>query len=121
MMEHTEAVKPETTIEMQVFDIISEQLNTDSLGVTDNLIFYGLSSLIAMRLGVLLQRRFNVNVKMGNIMKTPTIRAIASLIAKAKGSHLPVYEPRPFYPLMENQRGTGCQRTPVFEIKTHGG
>ena len=98
MMEHTEAVKPETTIEMQVFDIISEQLNTESLGVTDNLIFYGLSSLIAMRLGVLLQRRFNVNVKMGNIMKTPTIRAIASLIAKAKGSHLPVYEPRPFYP-----------------------
>ena len=105
MMDHTEAVKPETTIEMQVFDIISEQLNTESLGVTDNLIFYGLSSLIAMRLGVLLQRRFNVNVKMGNIMKTPTIRAIASLIAKAKGSHLPVYEPRPFYPLMENQRG----------------
>ena len=36
MMEHTEAVKPETTIEMQVFDIISEQLNTESLGVTDN-------------------------------------------------------------------------------------
>ena len=105
MMDHTEAVKPETTIEKQVFDIISEQLNTDSLGVTDNLIFYGLSSLIAMRLGVLLQRRFNVNVKMGNIMKTPTIRAIASLIAKAKDSHLPVYEPRPFYPLMENQRG----------------
>ena len=105
MMDHTEAVKPETTIEMQVFDIISEQLNTESLGVTDNLIFYGLSSLIAMRLGVLLQRCFNVNVKMGNIMKAPTIRAIASLIAKAKGSHLPVYEPRPFYPLMENQRG----------------
>ena len=105
MMDHTEAVKPETTMEKQVFDIISEQLNTESLGVTDNLIFYGLSSLIAMRLGVLLQRRFNVNVKMGNIMKAPTIRAIASLIAKAKGSHLPVYEPRPFYPLMENQRG----------------
>lgn len=105
MMDHTEAVKPETTIEKQVFDIISEQLNTGSLGVTDNLIFYGLSSLIAMRLGVLLQRCFNVNVKMGNIMKAPTIRAIASLIAKAKGSHLPVYEPRLFYPLMENQRG----------------
>ena len=105
MMEHAEAVKPETTIEKQVFDIISEQLNTGSLGVTDNLIFYGLSSLIAMRLGVLLQRRFNVNVKMGNIMKAPTIRAIASLITKAKGSLLPVYEPRPFYPLMENQRG----------------
>ena len=75
------------------------------MGVTDNLIFYGLSSLIAMRLGVLLQRCFNVNVKMGNIMKAPTIRAIASLIAKAKDSHLPVYEPRLFYPLMENQRG----------------
>ena len=27
------------------------------------------------------------------------------MIAKAKDSHLPVYEPRLFYPLMENQRG----------------
>ena len=104
-MNHAEVVKPETTMEELVFDITSEQLNTESMGVTDNLIFYGLSSLIAMRLGALLQRRFGINVKMGDIMKAPTIRSIASLLSKTKGNHLPVYEPRPYYPLMENQRG----------------
>ena len=104
-MDHAEVMKPETSMEKQVFDIVSEQLNTASMGVTDNLVFYGLSSLVAMRLCVILQRRFGTDVKMSDIMKTPTVRAIVSLLGKTKGSHLPVYEPQPFYPLMENQRG----------------
>ena len=102
---HAEIVKPETTMEKQVFVIVSELLNSASLGVTDNLFFYGLSSLIVMRLCVILQRRFDINIKMSDIMKAPTIRSIASLLTKAKGSYLPVYEPRPYYPLMENQLG----------------
>ena len=104
-MDHAEVVKPETSMEKQVFDIVSEQLNTASMGVTDNLVFYGLSSLIAMRLCVILQRHFGTEVKMSDIMKAPTVRAIVSLLGKTKGNHLPFYEPQPFYPLMENQRG----------------
>ena len=105
MINHTEVSKPETVMEKQVFDIVSEQLNAASIGVTDNLFFYGLSSLIAMRLCAIFQHRFDINIKMADLIKAPTIKAIASLLIKAKGNHLLVYEPRPYYPLMENQRG----------------
>ena len=104
-MDHVEVVRPETSMEKQVFDIVSEQLNTTSMGVTDNLISYGLSSLIAIRLCVILQHRFGTDVKMSDIMKAPTVREIVSLLGKATENHLPVYELRSIYPLMENQRG----------------
>ena len=80
-------------------------LKTTQIGVTDNLIYWGLSSLAAMRLSALLQKRFEVYVKMVEIMKQPTVRAIASLLSKASDSTLQVFEQRAFYPLMENQLG----------------
>ena len=98
-------VAPETEIEKQVLELITEQLKTTEIGVTDNLLHWGLSSLAAMRLSALLQRRFEVYVKIVEILKRPTVRAIASLLSHASDSSLPVYEPRLYYPLMENQRG----------------
>ena len=98
-------VAPETEMEKQVLELISKMLKSTQIGVTDNLLHWGLSSLAAMRLSALLQRRFEVYVKMVEIMKQPTVRAIASLLSKASDSSLPVYERRASYPLMENQRG----------------
>ena len=98
-------VAPETKMEKQVLELIAEMLKTTQIGVTDNLLHWGLSSLAAMRLSALLQRRFKVYVKMAEIMKRPTVRAIASLLSQAADSTLPVYEQRASYPLMENQRG----------------
>ena len=98
-------VAPETEMEKQVLELIAEMLKTTQIGVTDNLLHWGLSSLAAMRLSALLQRRFEVYVKIVEILKRPTVRAIASLLSHASDSSLPVYEPRPYYPLMENQRG----------------
>ena len=98
-------VAPETEMEKQVLELISKMLKTTQIGVTDNLLHWGLSSLAAMRLSALLQRRFEVYVKMAEIMNRPTVRAIASLLSKASDSILPVFKPRPYYPLMENQRG----------------
>ena len=106
VMNQSEVVEPETAMEKQVFDIVSEQLNTASLGFTDSLFFYGLSSLVAMRLSAILQRRFDINIKMSDIMKTPTIRAIAAkLETLGKTNSLHTFAPQSFYPLMENQRG----------------
>ena len=96
---------PETEMEKQVLDLIGEMLKTTQIGVTDNLLHWGLSSLAAMRLSALLQRRFEVYIKLVEIMKRPTVRAIASLLSQASGSSLPVYEKRASYPLMENQLG----------------
>ena len=98
-------VAPETEMEKQVLELIAEMLNTTQIGVTDNLFHWGLSSLAAMRLSALLQRRFKVYVKMVEIMKRPTVRAIASLLSQASDNSLTAYEQRVSYPLMENQRG----------------
>ena len=98
-------VAPETEIEEQVLELITEMLKTTKIGVTDNLLHWGLSSLAAMRLSALLHSRFGVYVKMAEIMKRPTVRAIASLLSQNSNSVLPVYERRASYPLMENQRG----------------
>jgi surfactin family lipopeptide synthetase A len=98
-------VAPETEMEKQVLELITDQLKTTEIGVTDNLLHWGLSSLAAMRLSALLQHHFEVYVKMAEIMKHPTVRAIASLLSQASDSTLPVYERRASYPLMENQRG----------------
>ena len=98
-------VAPETEAEKQVLELIAEMLKTTQIGVTDNLLHWGLSSLAAMRLSSLLQRRFEVYIKMAEIIKHPTVRAIASMLSKASGSSLPVFERRASYPMMENQRG----------------
>ena len=98
-------VAPKTEMEKQVLELIEEMLKTTQIGVTDNLLRWGLSSLAAMRLSALLQRRFKVYVKIVEILKHPTVRAIASLLSHASDSSLPVYEQRPYYPFMENQRG----------------
>ena len=98
-------VAPETEMEKQVLELITEILKATQIGVTDNLIHWGLSSLAAMRLSALLQKRFEVYVKMAEIMKHPSVRAIASLLSHASNSSLPVYERRDYYPLLENQQG----------------
>lgn len=98
-------VAPKTEMEKQVHELIAKMLKTTQIGVTDNLLHWGLSSLAAMRLSALLQKRFEVYVKMVEIMKQPTVRAIASLLSKASDSTLQVFEQRAFYPLMENQLG----------------
>ena len=98
-------VAPETEMEKQVLELVAKMLKTTQMGVTDNLLHWGLSSLAAMRLSSLLQRRFEVYVKLAEIMKRPTVRAIASLLSQASDCTLRIYERRASYPLMENQRG----------------
>ena len=106
LMNQTEVMKPDTTMERQVFDIVSEQLKTSQFGVTDNLVFHGLSSLSAMRLAFVLENRLCVKIRMADIMKMPTIRAIAAkLETSEKANSLHPFAPQTFYPLMENQRG----------------
>ena len=106
IMNQAEVVKPETAMEKQVYDIVSEQLKTSQFGVTDNLVFYGLSSLSAMRLAVILENQLYVRIRMADIMKMPTVRAIATKLETSEQTKsLQPYAPQKFYPLMENQRG----------------
>jgi len=102
----SEAVMPATAMEQQVYDIVSELLHSSHFGVTDNLVFYGLSSLPAMRLCVLLEKRLHASIRMADIMSQPTVRAIAARLATAVPANgLHPFERQDYYPLMENQRG----------------
>lgn len=106
LMNQTEVVKPDTTMERHVFDIVSEQLKTSQFGVTDNLVFHGLSSLSAMRLAFVLENRLCVKIRMADIMKMPTVRAVAAKLETSEQTNgLHPYAPQTFYPLMENQHG----------------
>ena len=98
-------VAPQTEKEKQVLELVTRMLNTTQIGVTDNLLYWGLSSLSAMRLSALIQHQLKGYIKMVDIMKRPTVRAIASLLSNNSDNALPVYEQRITYPLMENQRG----------------
>ena len=101
-------VMPENEQEQQIFDIACRILRHDQFGVTTNLVSVGLNSLSAMKLVATILQELNLQVKIADVMKQPTIRAIVAL---AYGSEqqseekLKPYEPRELYPLTENQRG----------------
>ena len=102
-----EIIAPETDTERQVLDIVKNTLKLEELGVTNNLVGLGLSSLAAMRLAAAIQQQMNASVKLSELMKEPTVRAVARLVDQGAGSGitLKATEPKDYYPLSENQKG----------------
>ncbi len=102
-----EIIAPETATESQVLDIVKSTLKLETLGVTNNLVGLGLSSLVAMRLAAALQQQMNAAVKLSDMMKDPTVRGLAHLVDQGAGNGvaLKAAEPKDYYPLSENQKG----------------
>ena len=103
----SEIILPETDEEKTVFELVKQILNIDEFGVTNNLVSLGLSSLAAMRLTAMIQKEMNVSIKMGDVMKAPTVRGIVSLTSAAVSDEtaLKAMPPLDFYPITESQRG----------------
>ena len=106
-----ELVLPETVTEEKLTVLASNLLETekDSLSVTANLVSYGMSSIGAMRLAALIHSEFGVSISVANMLKNPTIRAIAGIIDRGTQDsdevRITVHEKQPYYPITENQRG----------------
>ena len=101
-----EVVAPETKMEQDIFDIVSESLQMTDFGVTNDLIALGLSSLASMRLSATIKKRLGIQILMKDIMQHPTVREIASLAENAQETIvLKPYDKREWYPLNESQRG----------------
>ena len=103
-----ENISPETPVEQNIFDVVAEQLKTSGFGVTNNLVGLGLSSLMAMRLCASLQQRFGYVVKVADVMRKPTVRAIAAFVSDSSDGNsnaLKAYDKREVYPITGNQRG----------------
>ena len=79
-----EAAGPETETERVLYAIVSEILGTGGFGVTASLIELGLTSISVMGLSVLIDKRMNRRVAVGDILGAPTIRALAALMDGAE-------------------------------------
>lgn len=99
-----EIVAPTTPREEAMFNIVSELLKTDQFGVTNNLFSLGLTSMLAIKLSILLQKKLGLKVTTKDILSSPTIRQMAQL-SISEIEAVKEYEKREYYPLTENQKG----------------
>ncbi|MBP3720628.1 MAG: AMP-binding protein, partial [Clostridia bacterium] len=102
-----EIVPPETETEKALFEIAAGILGTEEFGVTTDLVALGLSSIGAMRLASETAQRLGMRVGTAEILKQPTIRAIAEAGAHENEGEtaLRPREKQEYYPITENQRG----------------
>ena len=79
-----DVVEPETGTERVLYALVSEILGTGGFGVTTNLTELGLSSISIMRLSALIDKKLNRHVPVGDIMRQPSIRALAAFLDEGK-------------------------------------
>jgi len=104
-----EIVPPQTILEKDLFAIVSDISQTDSFGVTTNLLSIGLTSLLAIRFSVRVKKDMDINLPTKDILKLKTIRLIAKLLTGEKQEAeiigIKNYPAQEYYPLTETQKG----------------
>ena len=99
-----EIVAPENEKEAKIFAIVSELLQTEEFGVTNNLFSLGMTSMLAIKLSILIQKQLKIKIATKDILSSPTIRQMARL-SGSEIKTVKAYEKREWYPLTENQKG----------------
>ena len=89
-MEAEEIVAPETDTEKHLWNTVTEALKSKQLGVTNNLSLFGMTSIVAMRLAMTIQKEFDVQIPVAELIKEPMIRAIAAKIDEKKAKEAAV-------------------------------
>ena len=73
---------PLNILEEEIADIIRRTARIDGFGLTDPLIYYGLSSLSALRLATELYKKYGLQADMGSFAKTATLQTIENEVLK---------------------------------------
>jgi len=107
----TPYVAPRTRTERELVGIWEKVLQAKPIGVADNFFELGVTSVVAARLFVRIQRRFGQGLPLAPIFGTPTIESLAHLIDRG------AVEPSRWSSLVPIQ--AGGSKTPIFCI--HGG
>jgi len=101
-----EIVAPSDGLEKQIFDIVSENLGNDQFGVTTNLISMGMTSLGAISLSMLIEKKLSVKIPSSSMLEGPTIRQWMDIVmARADEQVLEPFPLQDDYPLTDNQLG----------------
>ena len=96
---------PFNILEEEIAAIIRETAHIDGFGLTDPLLYYGLSSLSALRLATELYKKYGLQADMASFAKTASLQSIENEVLKvlmsderkagaAAASEAPVAEPR---------------------------
>ncbi|WP_295611957.1 non-ribosomal peptide synthetase, partial [uncultured Methanobrevibacter sp.] len=119
-----ENVKPVNETEEKLFEIISDFINNDEFGTTDDLYALGFTSLTLMKLNSLIYNEMDVNINISVLFNNPTIKSISDEMIMGDGFKFDIdglidaAKDIEYYPLTENQLGVyyECMQSPG-EIK----
>ncbi|WP_458406165.1 amino acid adenylation domain-containing protein [Methanobrevibacter sp.] len=118
-----ENVKPENETEEKLFEIVSDLIETDEFGTTDDLYAIGYTSLTLMKLNTLIYKEMDVNLDISILFNSPTIKKLADEIINDDGKSsidefIELADNLEYFPLTENQLGIyyECMQNPD-EIK----
>ena len=104
-----EIVVPQTKMEQHLFDIVSDILKTKDFGINTNLFSLGLTSILAIKLSLIIGKKLGIDIQTKDILKLKTIQRIAEITRKKEGTgltgHATIFRKRDHYPLTENQLG----------------
>ncbi len=78
---------PFNILEEELADIIRQTARIDGFGLTDPLMYYGLSSLSALRLATELYKKYGVQADMGSFARTATLQTIENEVLKVMMSN----------------------------------
>ena len=104
-----EMIPPGTEMEKTIFNAVSGILGTQEFGITTNLFSIGLTSILAIKLSVALNKQQNLLLQTKDILKLKTIKQMAAVtLPVATPETIPESAPavlRESYPLTETQKG----------------
>ncbi|MBR1538740.1 MAG: amino acid adenylation domain-containing protein, partial [Bacteroidales bacterium] len=81
--EKTAVDAPFNVLEQEIADLISETVHIDGLSLTEPLIYYGLTSLSALRLATELYKKYGVQMNMDSFVRTATLQSIENEVLKS--------------------------------------
>ena len=118
-----ENVKPENETEEKLFKIVSEMIDSDEFGTTDDLYALGFTSLTLMKLNSAIYNETNVNIDITSLFTNPTIKSLADKIDNNIESDIDIdgiidsTKDMEYFPLTSNQLGIYYECMQTEKIK----
>ena len=81
--EHKAVDAPFNILEQEIADLIRDTVHIEGFSLTEPLIYYGLSSLSALRLATELYKKYGVQMNMDSFVKTASLQTIENEVLKA--------------------------------------
>ena len=98
-------VMPQTDMQQRLYDIAAEIIGNKDFGITNNLFYYGLTSITAIKLAVRINNVLGIAVQNRQLKENNTIEKLASLLEAQRGVETVDFETLADYPLTQSQTG----------------